>query len=127
MGARAMEVATQIAAHQAVPNPVTIDVNASPSAPSFVIQARWVANEPAQAMVVQLVAYSPREVVDITYGENAGRVAEYHNVVRQWVVLSDWDGALPFSAEVTPQVDLPHVVIVQGAGHGAILAAARVE
>ena len=73
------------------------------------------------------MTYSPREVVEISRGENAGRVAEYHNVVRQWLVVSEWDGAEPFSARVSPQTDLPHVVIVQGADHGAILGAARID
>jgi hypothetical protein len=62
-----------------------------------VIRARWVGSAPAPEMVVQLVAYSPHEVVEISRGENAGRVAEYHNVVRHWMVVGEWDGAEPFA------------------------------
>jgi hypothetical protein len=54
-------------------------------------------------------------------------VAEYFNVVRQWMVVGEWNGAAPFSARVERAADLPQVVIVQGAGHGAILGTARVE
>jgi hypothetical protein len=127
MGARAMEVADRIAAHRAVPDPVALEVSQAASGAGIVIQARWVDTTPATPMVVQLVAYSPHETVDISRGENAGRVAEYYNVVRHWIVVSDWNGAEPFVAEVTRAADLPHVVIVQGAGHGPILAAATVE
>jgi hypothetical protein len=127
MGARAMELADQIAAHRALPDPVSIEVGADGANAVFVIRARWMASEPAPDMVVQLVAYSPREVVEISRGLNAGRVAEYRNVVRQWIVVSEWDGAQPFTARVSPQTDLPHVVIVQGARHGAILGAARID
>jgi len=127
MGARAMELADQIAAHRAVPDPVAIEVDADAANAGFVIRASWMAPDPAPDMVVQLVAYSPREVVDISRGENAGRVAEYHNVVRHWLVVSDWDGAAPFTARITPQAELPHVVIVQRADHGAILGAAKID
>jgi hypothetical protein len=50
-----------------------------------------------------------------------------HNVVRHWIVVSDWNGAEPFVPKSPRAADLPHVVIVQGADHGPILAAAAVE
>jgi hypothetical protein len=78
-------------------------------------------------MIMQVVGYSPRETVEITRGENAGRQAVYHNVARSWQVVSDWDGRAVFAARIAPQSDLPHVVIVQTAGHGAILGAARLD
>lgn len=127
MGARAMELADRIAAHRAAPEPVAIDVATAAGGDRFAIEARWVGSSPAPAMIVQLVAYSPREVVDISRGENAGRVMTYHNVVRRWLVIGEWDGAEPFSAAIAAEDDLPHVVIVQDAGHGPIMAAARID
>jgi hypothetical protein len=76
MGARAMEVADQIAAHRAVPDPVALEVSQAAGA-GILIEARWVDTDARAPMVVQLVAYSPHETVDISRGENAGRVAEY--------------------------------------------------
>lgn len=127
MGARAMEVADQIAMHRAQPDPVALHVANRGGEEAFLIEARWVDAASPPAMVVQLVAYSPHEVVEISRGENAGRTAEYYNVVRQWLVIAEWDGTEPFNAEVTAEADLPHVVIVQGADHGAILAAAKID
>jgi hypothetical protein len=127
MGARAMELADRIAAHRAAPDPVAVEVAPDGGASAFMIRARWIDAGPAPEMVIQVVAYSPHEVVEIARGENAGRVAEYFNVVRQWVVVGEWNGAAPFSARVERAADLLQVVIVQGAGHGAILGTARVE
>jgi hypothetical protein len=58
-------------------------------------------------MIVQLVAYSPHETVDISRGENAGRVAEYHNVVRITGSSCRLVGAEPFVAEVRPRPTCP--------------------
>lgn len=126
MGARAMEVADQIVAHRDAPDPVALQVRAA-GAGAYDVEATWVAPIPAPEMVVQLVAYSPFEVVEISRGENAGRRAEYHNVVRQWTVMAEWDGKEAFAANVAPASDLPHVVIIQRAGHGVIFAAARLD
>jgi hypothetical protein len=122
---RAMEVADYIAAHRDAPDPVVLTV--VPNDAGFAVEARWADAGQAPDMIVHLVAYSPVETVEITRGENAGRVAEYHNVARHWQVVAEWNGAQPFSAEVTPRAELSHAVIVQTAGHGPILGAARLE
>jgi hypothetical protein len=127
MGARAMELADRIAAHRAAPDPVALDVVPGAAEGRFVIEARWIGSAPASAMLVQLVAYSPSEVVDISRGENAGRVMTYHNVVRRWLAIAEWDGSEPFRADIAAEDDLPQVVIVQDADHGPILAAARID
>ena len=57
--------------------------------------------------------------------EGLRSVAAQHDPVGQ--VIAEWDGARPFAARIAPQTDLPHVVIVQRAGHGAILGAARLD
>ena len=125
IGNRTMEVADAIAAHRATSNPVTVDATATQS--GWQVSAVWVGEGQAPAMVVQLVTYSPEEEVEITRGENAGLSTTYHNVVRTWQVVSDWSGAQAFEAQVTPNSDMPHVVIVQTNGHGAILGAARLN
>lgn len=122
---RSTEVADYIAAHRDAPDPVVLTV--APDGEGFAVGARWVEASPAPEMVVHLVAYSPRETVEIKRGENAGRVAEYRNVVMHWQVVSEWSGARPFAAEIAPRADLSQAVIVQAAGHGAILGAARLE
>jgi len=43
-------------------------------------------------LIVQLVSYSPKETVSIRRGENAGREMTYHNVVKGWSQIADWDG-----------------------------------
>jgi hypothetical protein len=127
MGARAMEIADLIVAHRAAPDPVRITVEEGDSPDAYAVEARWTGSSPAPEMVVQLVSFSPHERVEITRGENAGRVADYYNVVRDWRVVAEWNGRRPFSARVTPPSDMPHVLIVQGAGHGAVYGAARLD
>ena len=39
-----------------------------------------------------LVNFLPRATVRILRGENAGKDITYHNIVRSWTVLADWDG-----------------------------------
>lgn len=127
MGARAMEIADLIAAHRARPDPVEISVDPVEAGSAYRIEARWTATTAAPEMIVQLVAFSPHERVEITRGENAGRVADYYNVVRDWRVVAEWDGRQPFAARVTPGSDMPHVLIVQAAGHGVVQGVARLD
>lgn len=126
MGARAMEVADLIAAHRAAPDPVRIEVGPGEGTARSV-EARWTGPGAAPAMVVQLVAYSPHERVEIRHGENAGRVADHYNVVRDLRVVAEWTGRRPFVAQITPGSDMPHLVLVQGEGHGPIYGVARLD
>lgn len=125
IGNRAMEVADTISAHRAVQNPVSVEAEAVSG--GWQVSAAWVGDGQAPAMVVQVVTYSPMERVEITRGENAGLSTSYHNIVRTWAVVSDWSGTAEFEAQVTPSNDMPHVVIVQADGYGAILGAARLN
>jgi hypothetical protein len=81
----------------------------------------------AQPVRVQLVRYRPAETVDIKRGENAGRVLTYHNIVTSWEALGDWSGEAPLSLRVEAPGSDPAVVILQGHGPSAILAAARID
>ena len=76
---------------------------------------------------VHLVRYQPKRTAHITRGENAGRDLEYHNIVSEWVVLGQWDGAGPIQLSAKVEGKMPAVVLVQKAGHGAMVAAARAE
>lgn len=76
---------------------------------------------------VHIVQYAPLLQVEITRGENAGRRMDYANVVRDWRRLGRWDGTAP--AEFRTQVDpgLRAAILVQRAGLGPIVAAARAD
>jgi hypothetical protein len=78
-------------------------------------------------LALHLVRYTPSASVEIEAGENAGRRAEYHNIVTSWQTLATWDMGAPL--EMTVQVDggEPLVVLVQERGQGKIVAAARLR
>jgi hypothetical protein len=70
--------------------------------------------------------------VEITRGENKGRTITYHNVVRRWVKLGDWNGtagtwSVPLSDFKTGGVDHVAVVVQSGAASApnAMYAAAQ--
>ncbi len=125
IGNRPMEVANIVAAHSALPSPVTIEADAT--AEGWQVRATWAGEAPAPEMVVQVVTYSPIEEVEITRGENAGLTMQYYNVVRSWQVVAEWSGAAPFEALIAPSSDMPHVVIVQSDGYGEIFGAAELD
>ncbi|WP_164736601.1 DUF1223 domain-containing protein [Pararhodobacter zhoushanensis] len=76
---------------------------------------------------VQLVRYHPMETVDIRGGENAGRVAQYANIVTSWEPVSSWDMLSPLSLTVPLEGDDPAVVIIQESGQGEVMATARIR
>ena len=126
IGNRPMEVADTISAHRNAPD--AVEVRAEATGGGWQVSATWIAatNE-MPSMVVQVVTYMPEHSVEITRGENAGLTTVYHNIVQSWQPVADWSGAAPFEAQVMPTSDLPHVVIVQASGNGAILGAARLD
>ncbi len=119
-GTRPMELAEAIRRHRAAPD--AVDLTVSRGGGSVAIRAT--ADAPA-AMVVQLVTYRPEAEVEIARGENAGHRGRYANVVTSWRTLGAWDGTAPL--EVTVPVEGPAAVIVQAAGQGPVLAAARLR
>jgi hypothetical protein len=69
--------------------------------------------------------------VDIGRGENRGRMVTYHNVVRSWVKLGDWNGAqatwsVPVSQIQSDDVDAAAVILQEGSHDkpGVVLGAA---
>lgn len=125
VGVRPMAVADLIAAHRSAPDPVSVSLVRDGGGVSLQAEAHM--DPPRPVMVVQVVTYSPHEEVAIERGERAGTVADHYNVVTSWQVVADWDGTVPFSARIEPQGDQPLVAIVQLAGQGAILGAARLD
>lgn len=76
---------------------------------------------------VQVVRYRPLADVDIEYGENAGLVLTYANIVTDWISLGQWDGKSPLQVTApVPGADAV-VVIIQAEGPGEILAAAQIK
>jgi len=123
VGYRPMELAQLIAAHRAAPDRVKIAVVRTGTVVR--IDAQMVEG-PAVRMVVQMARYSPKEVVAIERGENSGNTFTYHNVVLDWAVVGEWDGAAPLSLEVAAPAG-PAAVIIQQAGFGPVMAAARLK
>jgi len=83
---------------------------------------------------VWLFEIDRRHDVEVSRGENSGKVLSYHNVVREIRRLGSWSGAQrTFSSDLKAAREAGRdgiVVVVQGAGpgsgHGAVLGAAQV-
>jgi hypothetical protein len=125
VGVRPMAVADLIQAHLGAPDPVSVSLTREGGGVALRAEAHMA--PPRPAMVVQIVTFSPHEEVQIERGERAGTVANHYNVVMSWQVVADWDGSAPFSARIEPQNDQALVAIVQQAGQGPILGAARLD
>ncbi len=81
---------------------------------------------PAKGADVWLVRYDPRIVqVSVQRGENTGRTLPHKNVVRQLTRLGAWTGAPARFTILAASEGLSTAVLVQTAGLGPILAAAR--
>lgn len=77
---------------------------------------------------VYLVRYEPSATVAIERGENAGREITYVNIVTEWRRIGSWDGA----GETVIEADLGDgdqsiAVVVQSAGMGPVMGAARLD
>lgn len=123
-GAQPDQVQGDIRAHQAQATPVDLSVTRQGDQVAISASADQALPGPVK---VQLVRYHPAETVTISYGENAGRTLDYRNIVTEWSVLGDWDGAAPLTMTAPARGDDPLVVILQAAGPGPILAAAELK
>lgn len=123
-GSQPEVVADLVRKHRAVAPPVALSVARSGGQLNVTAETAVPLAGPAR---VQLVRYRPEQTVTIERGENAGKTVTYRNIVTSWTVLGEWDGATPFTAEA--EVDGPErtAVIVQAAGPGGVLAAARAD
>lgn len=125
VGLRAMELADLIRAHGTQPAPIRISLERVGR--SLRIRAEAPASPFGRDLVVQLVRYTPEEVVEIAHGENAGRRINYANIVTSWQALGEWDGSAPLAMEARADDNSPAVVILQEEGPGEIVAAARLR
>ena len=123
VGNRKMDVADLIRKHQGKRLPVVVDLVRQGD--ELAISAR--ADGAAGPADVYLVRYEPEKSVEIMRGENAGRTLTYHNIVTEWRVLGRWDGQGTYQLRVPVEGARPVVVLVQRAGYGPILAAARLR
>lgn len=123
VGNRPMDVAQAIQQHRERVDPV--EIAARREGDRIRVETRLKDGAKPRPMVVQLVPFTPLERVEITGGENAGAVIDYAHIVRDWHVLGDWDGSAPWRGEAAAAG--PAAVIVQAAGPGPILGAARVD
>lgn len=122
VGAKAMKLSEAIAAHAAMPMPVTVQLVRSGDAVR--IDA---SSETTGSFVVQMLRYQPLRETRITRGENAGYTLKYANVAEDWQELTTWDGQAPLSLAAEAAGSEPVVVLVQRAGHGPIVGAARLR
>ena len=122
VGNKPMKLAKLIDEHAKAADPVTVRLVRNGD--RVAIEARPAGRVPSD-MVVQLVVYTPKATVDIRRGENAGRTLAYHNIVRDWVEVGAWDGKGVFQATVRVPSGSRAAVLVQKAGAGPILGAAK--
>ncbi len=76
---------------------------------------------------VQVIRYRAEDFVEIRAGENAGRMGRYANIVTSWQAVGNWDMTSALEMTVPLSGADPVVVIVQEAGQGEIVAAARLR
>lgn len=125
VGARSFELAELIMKHQ--DDPLVAGISARRAGDELVVHITPADRAIGGAMDVHLVRFSPSESVTVTRGENAGRVLDYANVVREWTVLGQWNGKEPLELRNPFTGDRPAVILLQRTGTGPILAAAHVE
>lgn len=126
VGAKSMELADLIARHTAQQSGVGL--RAEREGERLRIDVEPVAGgRDMQLCDIQLVRFDPERVAKITRGENAGRTLSYANVVADWQVVGQWDGATPLTIEVPLAGDMPAAVLIQRPGPGAIVAAIKVN
>ena len=119
MGTRPMKVAESIAAHRSAGLPVAVMLVRNGEGMTVRAEAPG-----AGSYLVQLVRFLPEAVTEIERGENAGRTIHHANVVTSLRMLARWDGVAPMDLDVPVEGEEPVAVLVQRAGHGAIIGAA---
>jgi len=123
VGYKPMDVANVIQKHRGVRD--AVQVSARFAGNEVQVQLRPTGGRDKYR--VTLVGYTDAQTVAIKRGENAGRTITYTNTVRQLVDMGAWDGrAVTTLRHRRPEGDRA-VVLVQKAGMGPIVGAARVR
>ena len=123
VGNKPMHLARLIETHAA--QPVAVQLSLRREGEAVVVSAPAV--DGLGDVLVQLVRYIPEKTVEIGRGENAGRTITYSNVVTDWQVLGPWDGSSSLGMRAQAPGAGPVVIVLQKAGHKAILAAVRLR
>lgn len=124
IGLKPMKIVNLIQKHRSTPDAVDLKVRRS----GDTIQIEATAKTAVSGdIVVQVVEYVGARQVDVRRGENAGRTLVYHNVVSELSEIGRWNGSGTFTATDDVAGAEYVAVIVQRAGQGPILAAAKVR
>ncbi|TDK51273.1 DUF1223 domain-containing protein [Antarcticimicrobium luteum] len=127
VGARSMKLAELIMHHMQAPALVLLSAGRDGAEVRISLRP---ASAPVEGPLdVHLVRYAPLRHVEVTRGENAGQSLDYANVVDAWQTLGQWDGQGPLTLtfEAPAEAGARDAILVQRAGFGPILAAARLR
>lgn len=124
VGAKPMAVSDAISLHKAKAPRMSLDVERSGD--TLVINGS-VPTGNIIPMEVQVVRVIPKQQTKITRGENRGGTYEYTNIAHDWQNAGTWDGQSPLDLSMPVTGDAAIVVLVQEAGAGPIVAAARLD
>lgn len=116
-------ITASIAAHQARPVTVTLQLARNGTGLDIVISPAAGPVGPADVHVVEIL---PEHAMTIEAGENAGHSFTYSNIVTGWHTVARWDGASEVDIHAEGLDPGPVAVIVQGERMGPVLAAGRV-
>ncbi len=124
VGNRPRDVEELIDKHSRATHPVAVSATREGNRLTVTAQSAGRVNG---AFEVVLVRFKPKELVEIKRGENAGKTLSYANIVTRIDPLKSWTGRAPLTIEAKMTGDQAGVVLIQESGHGAVVAAARVN
>lgn len=120
VGTHPKDVEDLIRRHRALPQLIELDADRAAGTLRIVAKAQAAFAPPLEVQVVQFMRQGH---VEITRGENAGRMLDYANVVTGWSKIGSWDGKSPLQVTAPVAADQSAVVILQRPGPGKIEAA----
>jgi hypothetical protein len=124
VGAKPMALSKAIAMYKDAGQRMQLDVQRSDSGLSI---KGTVPSGVAGLLDIHVLHVTPAKTSEITRGENKSNTFEYTNIAHDWRLAGTWDGQSPLEMAISVSGDDPIVVLVQTAGAGPIIAAARVD
>lgn len=125
VGAKPMKVSEAIMKYSMAPQRMTLD--AARSGDTVQINGS-VPTDGATPMQVHVLRVYDKKQSKITRGENRGKTIQYTHIAHDWQMVGNWDGKSPLAMSVSGITgDDPVVVLVQEAGAGPIVSAARLD
>jgi hypothetical protein len=122
VGAKPMILSKAIVDHMQTPQRMTLEV----ARDAATVRVRGsVPTGIVVPMEIHVLQVTPVQSTTITRGENRGNTFEYTNIAHDWRVVGIWDGSAPLDLSLEVSGADPVVVLVQEAGAGPIVAAAR--